>query len=308
MPTPLSNATAWWQAARPAAYGMIGLPLLWGQALALFTTQKFEWHWFWLILVFGAACQIHILYLNDYADEAVDNLNKNYWLSGGSRVIPDGLLNGKQLYKASFVALGIMLLLALVAAYFGRLWMLPLAALVGLLGWGYSLRPLQSSYRGFGELHQAIGCGLLLPVTAYYLQSGDLTLFPWLAVLPIMMLFYAGNIVTALLDTPADTLCGKRTYPVRHGETKARKSALLILATAYISGFIVTATSQSMAWSTVLIFLPSMGLLLYSMYTGLLSTADSANRVQCKRFVILTSASQVWVMTLWTGAIFWRAI
>lgn len=305
MPISLSSVSAWWQGARPAAYGMIALPLLWGQAMAFSITGQFEWTWLVFTLIFGAACQVHILYLNDFADEQVDKLNSNYWLSGGSRVIPDGELSGQQLYRASFVALAAMLALALLAAYFERIWMLPLAAAAGLLGWGYSLKPMQSSYRGFGEIHQAICCGLLLPLTAFYLQAGSLAAFPWLAVIPLMLMFFAGNIVTALLDTTADKLGGKLTYPVRHGEDKARRDALLILAAAYLGSVLLTAGSIS--WSTLAIFAPAIGLLLYSISTGLVVSADSANREQCKRFVILTSASQVWVITVWLGILFWQA-
>lgn len=284
---------------------MIGLPLLWGQAVAFSVTGQFEWAWLVFILVFGAACQVHILYLNDFADEEVDKLNRNYWLSGGSRVIPDGQLSGQQLYRASFIALATMLLLGLLAAYFERIWMLPLAAAAALLGWGYSLKPIQSSYRGRGEIHQAICCGLLLPITAFYLQSGSFVAFPWFAVTPLMLMFFAGNIITALLDTTADKLGGKLTYPVRHGEHKARKDALLILAAAYLVGLLLAAAS--ITWSALAIFAPGLGLLLYSMHKGLLATADSTNREQCKRFVILASASQVWVITLWIGILFWQA-
>jgi 1,4-dihydroxy-2-naphthoate octaprenyltransferase len=198
-----------------------------------------------------------------------------------------------------------MLILGLVAAYFGRVWMLPLAVAAGLLGWSYSLKPLQSSYRGIGEIHQAICCGLLLPLTAYYMQAGSLLAFPWLAMIPLAMMFFAGNIITALLDTPADRVGGKLTYPVRHGERKARRDALLILALAYVGGLLLT--SSAITWFSLIIFAPSIGLLLYSMRRGLLATADSDNREQCKRFVILTSASQVWVITLWIGTTLWQA-
>lgn len=287
---------------------MIALPLLWGQAIALLATGQFSITWLALTLLFGAANQVHILYLNDYADEAVDKLNKNYWLSGGSRVIPEAQLSGEQLYKASFIALAVMLIIGLVAAYFGRVWMLPLTVAAGLLGWCYSLKPLRSSYRGFGEAHQAVCCGLLLPITGFYLQTGSLTDFAWLSTMPLMMIFFAGNIVTALLDTDADRQGRKRTFPVRHGEKSARKSALAILLSAYLVGLVIAASTHISISLSCLVFLPALGLLAYSMYTGLLESADSSNRESCKRFVALTTTSQIWVIALWVSAIFWQAI
>lgn len=299
--------SAWWQAARPPAFGMILLPLFWGQAMALMYTQQFEWSWFWTIALFGAANQVHILYLNDYADEAVDQINQNYWLSGGSRVIPEGQLSGQQLFHASFIALAIMLLLGIVATFFDRGWLLPLAVAAGLLGWSYSLKPFQSSYRGWGEIHQAVCCGLLLPISGYYIQAGSLSAFPWLATVPLMMIFFAGNIITALHDTDADRQGGKRTFPVRYGEPAARKTALALLSVAYLCGWVVAATIGKNALLASVIFLPGMGLAAHCMYTGLLASADSSDHQLCKRFVLLTTASQAWVLSGWVGSIFWLA-
>ena len=296
----LTRLSPWWQAARPIAHGMIALPLLWGQAIALSQTGAFHWGWFAFIHGYGMLCQIYILYLNDYADEAVDRLNDGYWFSGGSRVIPNALLSGKHVYRASFVIAFALLLLATIAMANDRPWAIPLIGASLFAAWNYSLKPMRSSYRGIGELHQGMSCGVLLPVIAFYLQTGHFAGFPWRLLLPFGLIFFAGNIVTALMDTAADTQGGKRTYPVRHGEYSARRDALLILLVAYA----LTAKlnlSNGMPWPmTMLTVGPALLLLIYIERCGLLKAADSVNRNVCKRFILLTSLSQLWVLILWT--------
>lgn len=294
----------WVQAARPAAHGMIALPLLWGQALALLANGDFQWSWFLVVQFFGLLCQVYILYLNDYADEAVDRLNDSYWLSGGSRVVPDGQLTGQQLYRASFIALLAMLVLALVSALYHRPWMLALTLIAAFGAASYSLKPIQTSYRGYGELHQALSCGVLLPVIGFYMQSGSLAEFPWALLICTFLIFYAGNIITALADTPSDSAGGKRTYPVRHGEKKARKHALILLSIAYTTALLIISNKSLSAGAALFICAPAIAALLYIVQTQLWQQANINNPALCRRFIALTTASQAWIMTTWTVALF----
>ena len=283
---------------------MIAIPLLWGQALALVVTKEFDWLWFAVIHVFGALCQVYALYLNDYADESLDRLNDSYWLSGGSRVIPDGLLSGAQLYRASFVVLCCLLLVCALAFAEGRIWMPLLGVLAIVLGWAYSLAPIKSSYRGFGEIHQGLTCGAYLPITAFYLQTGSLTGFPWLMLLPVCLIFYAGNIITALPDVSSDKMGGKKTYPVRHGGERARRDALLILLLAYLL-IVAPGVSSLGILSGLVIASPALVLLLYVLQSGWVKNAEAENRSLCKRYVFFTTMSQLWVMCSWTVLLFW---
>lgn len=299
---------AWWRAARPVAHGMIALPIIWGQALAWSVAGEFMWHWFLLIQAYAVFLQVYILYLNDYADEAVDRLNSTYWLSGGSRVIPDGQLTGRQLYKASYVALAGMLLVAIACATLGRPMMLLWVLLSAALAWTYSLAPLKSSYRGWGEVHQAVACGAVLPLMAYYLQAGSLAAFPWLMLLPFSLVFFAGNIVTALADTPADERGGKRSFPVRHGEKVARRAAVVLLALSYGLTMILRGPGISEYWMGLTVGMPPLIILALVFRGRLLAVADAARQRECKRFVLILSASQLWFLVSWTILLCWQGM
>lgn len=300
------TAQSYIRAARPSAHGMIALPLLWGQALALLLTGQFSASMLIVILCFGVFFQIYILYLNDFADEDIDRNNHTFWLSGGSRVIPDALLSGQSLFVGALIAMVILALISVGSGLMGRPWMFLLGALALFVGWTYSLRPIRSSYSGFGEMHQALSCGALLPLTAYYLQLGSLEALVWPLLIPGCLIFFAGNIITALLDSPSDRDGGKRTYAVRHGERRARRDAVLILGSAYVAVAVLSGPWMSGPWPSVLVSGPALALLIYVVSSGLLSDADVANRSACKRFVLISTLSQAWVLTTWTGLFFWQ--
>ena len=292
----------WLTAARPLAHGMIALPLLWGQALALLLAQALHWQWLLLAIAFGALCQAYSLYLNDSADEPLDRRNDSYWLSGGSRVIPEGQLSGRQLYGAALALAVGLVLLSLLASVGGRPWMPPLTVAALALGWSYSLAPLQSSYRGYGELHQAVSCGVLLPVIGFYLQSGSFSFFPWLGVLPVTLIYFASNIVTALPDVPSDRQGGKRSYPVRHGAGRAHKHALLMLGVAYLLVLAVNTQLTGASWSGLLLVTPAFILLCCAARVS----DNQQHPRSLQRYMTLTLGSQGWILLAWTILLFWQ--
>ncbi|MFK8016471.1 MAG: prenyltransferase [Gammaproteobacteria bacterium] len=281
---------------------MIFVPLVIGQAMAFHAHQQFAWTFFVYALVFGGLYQVYLLYLNDHADEAIDRTNEQYWLSGGSRVLPQNKLRPSDLLAGATVALALMIGLTLFLAVFvDRLWMPVGATLAIALCWAYNLRPLRLSYRGHGEILQGLGCGVLLPIIGFYLQSGSLRGLPWGALLPLYLIFHAGNIVTALPDYRSDKQGDKRTYPVRHGERQGRTTAVFVLAIAYVSVILVSPALPAIAYAIIVI--PSVLILAATVVSGVLRNADVANFPLCKTFVTLISASQAWVLCAWTAAL-----
>ena len=223
----------WVQASRPLAQANIAVPLLFGQALAWNATRSFDLLWFAAIHVFGVLDHLLIVYANDVADEPSDRLNQSPTpFSGGSRVLVDGRLSAVGLAFGACIAAVALVVLTVAAAIHGR----PLApwfagAAIFLL-WAYSFGPLRRSYRGHGEWLQAAGVGVVLPLFAFYLQAGDLAPFPMWVLSPALLLGYAGNVLTAVPDLPADRRAQKRTFAVRFGDRWARGAAVLFLAIA----------------------------------------------------------------------------
>ena len=177
----------------------------------------FSWKRFALVHVYGLFVHLFIVFANDAADWRADLGNKTYNVfSGGSRVVPEGKLTPRQLANgAMLMALGIGAIGA-VAGFIERLpFAVVLAALpLGIL-WAYSFPPFRLSYRGNGEVLQALGVGVVLPLTAFYYQAGTFAPLHLASIVPTALLGYAGNVTTALPDTPADRATGKHHLLVR---------------------------------------------------------------------------------------------
>ncbi|MEM7613161.1 MAG: prenyltransferase [Pseudomonadota bacterium] len=299
---PRARIRPWIQAARPIAHPMIFIPLVIGQAMAFGQQGQFSVFLWAHTLLFGVLYQVYLLYLNDYADQAVDRLNTQHWFSGGSRVLPDGKLAPRDLRVGANVALALMIgLTVFLASIVDRPLMIAGIALAIALCWAYNLKPLQLSYRGYGEVLQGLGCGVLLPLIGFYMQQGTLAQFPWGALIPLYLVFHAGNIITALPDFPSDSKGGKRTYPVRHGEHRARSMALTLLTVAY--GSFVLANIRLPMNILAAVVVPSALVLIAIVLSGLHQGANTADFPRCKRFVTWTSVSQAWFLCAWSGAL-----
>ncbi|HJZ45880.1 MAG TPA: prenyltransferase [Roseiflexaceae bacterium] len=190
--------------------------LLWGQAAV-------------------TAIQLMTHYNNDYFDFAADlaNASPTHW-SGGSRVLPKGLLEpGVALWIAIALAasaLGIALVLALMVRP-GVLTFL-LIAVALLLAWSYSAPPLRLHSRGVGELSTALVVTGMTPLVGFYLQTGQLGL-ALLGVVPLCCMQFAMLLIIEFPDAVGDAAVGKRTLVVRLGGASAARLHALALLAAY---------------------------------------------------------------------------
>lgn len=282
---------------------MILLPMLLGQGLAMATGTPFSWRLCGFAVSFAVLFQIYLLYTNDAADAQIDRSNNQHWLSGGSRVIPEGKLVRRQLQRGALVTLVLLSVLCISMALFGdRPWMLGALLASVTLSSSYHHRPLRLSYRGYGEVAQGLGCGVLLPIIGYYLQRGDLIDYPWLSLLMLYGLFHAAHVITALPDYASDRIGGKRTLPVRRGQKTARVTAVVLLATVYSTSWLF---QPSLEWQAfALMSGPSLLILVGVLISGLLYDAGVSNFPKCRRFVTWLTISQAWFLIAWAASVF----
>ncbi len=194
------------------------------------------------ILVLSSVAVICIMLMiflvNEYYDYAADLTNTEYhMLSGGSRVLPMGLIPRRQALIAAYVflaaAIGIGLLL-----YFhfktGPL-TLPLGALAIVIGYSYTAGPLRLSYRGLGEISIWFTCGWLATITGYYLQAGQLDAVATLASLPGAISVFLVILINEVPDVRSDRLSGKNNLAVRLGRDKAGILYIILLVLCYLN-------------------------------------------------------------------------
>jgi 1,4-dihydroxy-2-naphthoate polyprenyltransferase len=243
----------WIQAARPLAQVNIALPLLLGEMIAYVACLRLELGLLLVAHAFGVLDQLFIVWANDVADEAADRANPAPTpLSGGSRVLPEGKLERRQLARAAAAAALVMLGLCLYAALALDRPAMPLAwGLAVVLSWAYSFPPFRLSYGSAGAAAQAFGMMVVLPLVGFYLQCGDVRGFPWAALAPCVALGLASNITTALPDHAADEAVGKRTWPVLYGPRRARLHSLQLIALGALATPLVLPDLPKLGWAAI---------------------------------------------------------
>jgi len=294
----------WLRALRPLAHANVAPPILLGQALALHAGTALDPILFVVAHAFGLLDHAFIVLANDHADRALDADNDTFSpFSGGSRVLPEGLLTPDAIRTGALVAAGALLALSLGAASVLARPLAPLFALAAIaLLWAYSHRPLALSYRGGGELLQGLGLGAVLPLWGFYAQRGALDGFPWPALGPLVLLNVAGNVLTALPDTPSDRRGGKHTWPVRVGERAARWHALAAISLALALLTWLHARALALPTALGLLLLPALGMLGSLAW---IARADATQRAACARFV-LAAASAIGTAQLGWALVLWR--
>lgn len=175
-------------------------------------------------------------YSNEYFDLFADRANPapTRW-SGGSRVLPEGLLPPR-VALITAILLGLLALSAatvLTSAVQPGPLTLPLLLTALLLAWSYSAPPLQLHSRGLGELTVALLVPGLTPLVGYYLQTGRLDRLPVLVVIPLCCLQFAMLLAIEFPDMAGDALAGKRTLAVRLGGAAAARLHTIALLIAY---------------------------------------------------------------------------
>jgi 1,4-dihydroxy-2-naphthoate octaprenyltransferase len=193
------------------------------------------------ILLWGqvaiTATQLMTHYSNDYFDLEADRANQTPtpW-SGGSRVLPDGLLPPHVALVAAVILTGVALAAALVLAFVLRTgpWTLPLIAMTLALAWCYSAPPIHLHSRGLGELTTALLVAVSAPLLGFYLQTGRLELVPVLAVVPLACLQFDMLLCVEFPDAAGDAAAGKRNLVVRLGARRAARLYCAVLLATYL--------------------------------------------------------------------------
>ncbi len=211
------SVLALWGMARPLIMGSVILVFIVGNLIArangyTLRSETFAWGLVTLILV---ALSIH--YTNEYADYKTDALTQRTPFSGGSGVLPSGLVPRSLAIRAAWIALvvgGAVAILGSVRGVFNLALLFVLAA-GAFGGWMYSLPPLALAWRGWGEFDNALLGGILLPLYGYSLQTGQIDWEVVVGCVPFALLVFVNLLATTWADRHADAQSGKYTLATR---------------------------------------------------------------------------------------------
>ena len=212
----------------PAVLGAI---IGWGEG-------TFHWGYFLLTLVGVACVNAGLNMSNDYFDHLSGNDESNQELtpfSGGSRSIQQGVLSPKQvlLWSLSLYVVGAVIGLYLVLT---RGWVILGLGVAGIfLAIFHNAPPIRlyHLWPGAGELAAGLGCGPLVVLGSYYVQTRRLSWEALWASIPIALLITAVLYINEFPDYVADKGAGKKTLVVVLGRERAVGGYIALVVAAY---------------------------------------------------------------------------
>jgi len=184
-------------------------------------------------LTFAGVIALHasVDLLNDYWDfkRRIDTETKRTKFSGGTGVLPEGLLQPSQVYKAG---LGFLILGAIIGGYFIFLNGITIAIILAFAVisiYFYSTTIVNS---GLGEIFVAIK-GTMIVLGTYFVQTSQIVIEPILGgvvlgVLSSMVLF-----VNSFPDFEADRASGRKTLVIMLGKKRATSALWIFPTIAY---------------------------------------------------------------------------
>jgi len=244
--------------------------------LALNWSQNGSIEYFDALLTFAGVMALHasVDLLNDYWDfkRGIDTKTTRTKMSGGTGVLPEGLLKPSSVYRAGvfFLVLG-----ALIGSYFVITYGILIAIILGfaiLSIYFYSTKIVDS---GLGEFFVAVK-GSMIVIGTFYIQSGEVNIESILAGIVIGTLSSLVLFIASFPDHDADKSKGRKTLVITVGKEKARKLFWIFPLFAY--GVIVIGVVLNYLPVLTLISLVSFPLIIKS-GIGLQKNYDSVDNL-----------------------------
>lgn len=203
----------------------LGLAINWWQ------NRTFNIEFAVLTLVGVIALHASVDLLNDYWDykRQIDTETKRTKFSGGTGVLPEGLLKPTQVYRAGLIML---IIGTLIGTYFIYERGIIIAIILGfaiISIYFYSTRIVDS---GLGEVFVAIK-GAMIVLGTYFVQNPHITVEPILAGIVSGILSSTVLFVNSFPDYDADKAHGRKTLVIVLGKARAASSVWIFPITLY---------------------------------------------------------------------------
>jgi 1,4-dihydroxy-2-naphthoate octaprenyltransferase len=222
---PLSYRQVWIRAFRlhfvlPSVLpGILGTVIAWSHGYPLKMAE------FLLVVVGVAVNHFGLNMIDDVFDylHVVDlkKSDEKNPFTGGSGVLPDGLLTVREMLTGAALCFGTTILIGLYLTYACGVTVL----ILGLFGMAssvfYTMPPVKFGYRGFGELGLLVNFGPVIVTGAYFVQSDRLAWEPTLISLVLGFMMWSMIIINEIPDYEADRKGGKNNLVVIFGRQTA---------------------------------------------------------------------------------------
>ena len=185
------------------------------------------------ILTFAGVISLHasVDLLNDYWDfkRGIDTKTKRTKMSGGTGVLPEGLLTPKSVY---IVGIAFLILGAIIGIYFVMIFGITIGLILGFAILSVIFYSTKIVNWGLAEVFVTIK-GTLIIIGTYYIQSQSIDDFTILAGIVVGVLSSLVLFVTSIPDHDVDKEKGRRTLIIIFGKANAVKTFLIFPILAY---------------------------------------------------------------------------
>jgi len=241
-----SRLSIWLLASRPKTLPAAISPVIIGTAMA-HNDGQFHFISALLAAIGALFIQIGTNFANDYFDyfKGVDDKNR----LGPLRATQAGLVHPQEMKWAFILMFFLAALAGIYLIYRGGWPVIIIGALSILSGIAYTGGPYPLGYNGFGDLFVLIFFGPVAVGGTYYVQALDINFTVLLSGIAPGLLSVAILTVNNLRDIHTDKKAGKKTLPVRFGETFARWEYLLCLLFACFMIILLIVHTRSHVYS-----------------------------------------------------------
>ena len=213
----------------------LGLALNWWQNFSIDPLDA--------ILIFAGVMALHasVDLLNDFWDfkRGIDTKTKRTKMSGGTGVLPEGLLKPSSVYRAGIAFL-------IIGSVIGGYFVITDGIIIGIiLGFAilsiyfYSTKIVDS---GLGEFFVAVK-GSMIVIGTYYIQSGQITIESILGGIVVGVLSSLVLFIASFPDHDADKSKGRKSLVIAVGKEKAAKLFWIFPLVSYFAIIIGVSTN-----------------------------------------------------------------
>jgi 1,4-dihydroxy-2-naphthoate polyprenyltransferase len=247
---------AWIQASRLPFYVATFIPLFIGWVLAI--QQQGQMRPGRFLLVFLGSFMVHLStnLANDYFDHLVGTDSGES--IGGSRVIQEGKIAPRTMYRVIVGLYALALGVALIVILGFKLYLLAVPIFfAGFSSYFYVAPPVRYGYHGLGELFVGINMGPIMVVGTYWVITGHPGWAPFLISIPVGIMVALILYYQSLPDMKTDEAARKNTLAVKLGKKGALGGLILFFFVLYLTLFLLILFGVLSPWGlTFLITVP----------------------------------------------------
>lgn len=230
----MPNLKTWFAETRPHFLLLTPVCVFVGVAVAVYELDSLNGLHLALALLGALLAHISVNVLNDYFDyrSGIDLKARRTPFSGGSGILPAGLLSPRKVYLFGIACLLAVILIGIYFIYKYRLEILPIGILGVLVIYFYTTHITKSPL--LCAIAPGLGFGPFMVLGTYFTQTGDYTLAA------VMASMVPGFLVSNLLllnqfpDIEADMVASRRHLPIAVGRQNSAKVYAGLLSATYL--------------------------------------------------------------------------